>query len=109
MKSQTNHEVVDKWAWISVVIVSAIAASEPEGPAADGAAVEAGAREVADEPREGAAAAVVVPGPGLFVSGVVRFHGSNVYIRLNQGCQMAKFDHFLSLDCARVEGVGAQS
>ena len=23
-----------------------------------------------------------------------------------QGCQMAKFDPFLSLDCARVEGVG---
>ena len=27
----------------------------------------------------------------------------------SQGCQMAKFDPFLSLDCARVEGVGAQS
>ena len=26
-----------------------------------------------------------------------------------QGCQMAKFDPFLSLDCTRVEGVGAQS
>ena len=26
-----------------------------------------------------------------------------------QGCQMAKLDSFLSLDCARVEGVGAQS
>ena len=26
-----------------------------------------------------------------------------------QGCQMAKFDPFLSLDCAREEGVGAQS
>ena len=26
-----------------------------------------------------------------------------------QGCQMAKFDPFLSLDCARSEGVGAQS
>ena len=25
-----------------------------------------------------------------------------------QGCQMAKFDPFLSLDCARAEGVGAQ-
>ena len=25
-----------------------------------------------------------------------------------QGCQMAKFDPFLSLDCARVEGVWAQ-
>ena len=25
-----------------------------------------------------------------------------------QGCQMAKFDPFLSLDCARVDGVGAQ-
>ena len=28
---------------------------------------------------------------------------------LRQGCQMAKFDPFLSLDCARVEGMGAQS
>ena len=28
---------------------------------------------------------------------------------LQHGCQMAKFDPFLSLDCARVEGVGAQS
>ena len=27
----------------------------------------------------------------------------------NHGCQMAKFDPVLSLDCARVEGVGAQS
>ena len=27
----------------------------------------------------------------------------------SQCCQMAKFDPFLSLDCARVEGVGAQS
>ena len=26
-----------------------------------------------------------------------------------QGCQMAKFDPFLSLDCAMMEGVGAQS
>ena len=28
---------------------------------------------------------------------------------LAQGCQMAKFDPFLSSDCARVEGVGTQS
>ena len=28
---------------------------------------------------------------------------------LGECCQMAKFDRFLSLDCARVEGVGAQS
>ena len=28
---------------------------------------------------------------------------------LVKGCQMAKFDPFLSLDCARLEGVGAQS
>ena len=28
---------------------------------------------------------------------------------LYHGCQIAKFDPFLSLDCARVEGVGAQS
>ena len=27
----------------------------------------------------------------------------------SQGCQMAKFGPFLSLDCARVESVGAQS
>ena len=30
-------------------------------------------------------------------------------LHTDQGCQMAKFDPFLSLDCARVEGVGAQS
>ena len=29
--------------------------------------------------------------------------------KANQGCQMAKFDPFLSLDCGRVEGAGAQS
>ena len=29
--------------------------------------------------------------------------------RETQGCQVAKFDPFLSLDCARVEGVGAAS
>ena len=28
---------------------------------------------------------------------------------MDQRCQMAKFDPFLSLDCARVKGVGAQS
>ena len=28
--------------------------------------------------------------------------------RGNQGCQMAKFDPFLSLDCHREEGMGAQ-
>ena len=28
------------------------------------------------------------------------------YIAFVQSCQMAKFDPFLSLDCARVEGVG---
>ena len=28
-----------------------------------------------------------------------------VLMGLLQGCQMAKFDPFLSLDCARVEGV----
>ena len=37
------------------------------------------------------------------VSGVFRYEG------MEQGCQMAKFDPFLSLSCARVEGVGAQS
>ena len=30
-------------------------------------------------------------------------------LALDHGCQMAKFDPFLSLDCTRVEGVGAQS
>ena len=29
--------------------------------------------------------------------------------RWAHGCQMTKIDPFLSLDCARVEGVGAQS
>ena len=31
------------------------------------------------------------------------------HVPWHEGCQMAKFDPFLSLDCARVEGVGAQS
>ena len=31
------------------------------------------------------------------------------FFTFRQGCQMAKFDPFLSLDCAWVEGVGAQS
>ena len=31
------------------------------------------------------------------------------FYALQQGCQMAKFDPFLSLDCARVEGVGHNS
>ena len=30
-------------------------------------------------------------------------------VSFNHGCQMAKFDPFLSLDCAMLEGVGAQS
>ena len=34
---------------------------------------------------------------------------SRVMATLKQGCQMAKFYPFLSLDCARVEGTGAQS
>ena len=34
---------------------------------------------------------------------------SKKWTPFNHGCQMAKFDPFLSLDCARVEGVGAQS
>ena len=33
-----------------------------------------------------------------------RWHGP-----LRHGCQMAKFDPFLSLDCSRVESVGRQS
>ena len=39
-------------------------------------------------------------------NGLLIFHA---FANLGQGCQMAKFDPFLSLDCARVEGVGAQS
>ena len=36
--------------------------------------------------------------------------GSVVFLTAHrQGCQMAKFDPFLSLDCTRVEGVGMQS
>ena len=37
--------------------------------------------------------------------------GDSRHVRrgIEQGCQMAKFDPFLSLDCARVEDVGAQS
>ena len=35
--------------------------------------------------------------------------GERAHLQTSQGCQMAKFDPFLSLDCARVEGVGAQS
>ena len=31
------------------------------------------------------------------------------YAMHKQCCRMAKFDPFLSLDCARVEGAGAQS
>ena len=30
-------------------------------------------------------------------------------VRSGRGCQMAKFDPFLTLDCTRLEGVGAQS
>ena len=43
-------------------------------------------------------------------SGGVEAGTSTLSVRAwTQGCQMAKFDPFLSLDCARVEGVGAQS
>ena len=35
--------------------------------------------------------------------------GVGFWALLGQGCQMAKFDPFLSLDFARVVGVGAQS
>ena len=38
-----------------------------------------------------------------------RLHRYLLRLLRRQGCQMAKFDPFLSLDCARVEGVGAQS
>ena len=37
------------------------------------------------------------------------FTHSDDLITFIQSCQMAKFDPFLSLDCARVEGEGAQS
>ena len=36
-------------------------------------------------------------------------HGNKRKGCSGQGCQMAKFDPFLSLDCTRVEVVGAQS
>ena len=35
-------------------------------------------------------------------------HGQYRHSESGHGYQMAKFDPFLSLDCARVEGVGAQ-
>ena len=42
------------------------------------------------------------------MSGVIRI-SETTRMSFEQGCQIAKFDPFLSLDCARVEGVGAQS
>ena len=43
------------------------------------------------------------PGVGSVISDLSGLAGD-----FTQGCQMAKFDPFLSLDCARVEGLGAQ-
>ena len=42
----------------------------------------------------------------VIYSPIVKGTSAELYI---QGCQMAKFDPFLSLDCAKVEGVGGQS
>ena len=61
----------------------------------------------------GASAAAAALGGGVVVSEddffaintlKFKFRDSHVH-----GCQMAKFDPFLSLDCATVEGMGAQS
>ena len=62
---------------------------------------EADEREEARAEAE-AEAAEANPGP-------TQSQGHNKAYGRTQGCQMAKFDPFLSLDCARVEGVGAQS
>ena len=59
--------------------------------------------------REGTRA--VLPSSLAYLSArwpAVRLSGGGINGK-RQGCQMAKFDPFLSLDCARVEGVGAQS
>ena len=67
-------------------------------------------------------AETIVPPPrGTFASSAIRAEGergrnreTEIHIKALsmtasvKGCQMAKFDPFLSLDCARVEGVGAQ-
>ena len=46
--------------------------------------------------------------PDQVLSAGVDAERPSLHLR-HQDCQMAKFDPFLSLDCARVEGVGAQS
>ena len=46
-----------------------------------------------------------VGGAAIVVVSTMIYHAAPTV----HGCQMAKFDPFLSLDCARVEGVGAQS
>ena len=48
-------------------------------------------------------------GYGSFPPGNVGPGSLGVDVYQVQCCQMAKFDPFLSLDCTRVEGVGAQS
>ena len=49
------------------------------------------------------------PHPHQKYLGVVARHHAALLLLQGQCCQMAKFDPLLSLDCARVEGVGAQS
>ena len=51
-----------------------------------------------------------IAGDHLIIVGAVALGIALVQVRgVQQCCQMAKFDPFLSLDCARVEGVGTQS
>ena len=45
----------------------------------------------------------------LFMLEMFLIEGRGPRFDKSQGYQMAKFDLFLSLDCARVEGVGARS
>ena len=48
-------------------------------------------------------------GPPSAIKTCVISRARNLNTSLDQSCQMAKFDPFLSLDWARVEGVGAQA
>ena len=52
---------------------------------------------------------LVIIAVATFVAVLSYLAGDRHVMYSRQGCQMAKFDPFLSLDCARVEGVGAQS
>ena len=78
--------------------------------------VEARGREAEEALGGGGRGEVLVEGEGVPGEGRERGvgrvgdpGGAEGEVGTDQGCQMAKFDPFLSLDCARVEGVGAQS